>query len=62
MMAAAEVAAVTAPMRVLKRKAGYEMEPVANCFAPGEGKILDIRGMDVEMEGLSVTTKKPKVD
>lgn len=65
MAAAAEVTAEVAPVRVLKQKAGYVMESVAKCFMPREGRNIDIRGVDVEMEELSITevlTKKPKVN
>ena len=65
MAAAAEVTAEVALVRVLKQKAGYAMEPAVMRFKPGGGKKLDIREMDVEMEGLTnteVIVNKTKVN
>ena len=51
------------PAKVLKRKAGYALEPAAKRFTLGGRERLDINGVDVEMEGLSVTgSTKSKVD
>ena len=56
-----------APTRNLKRKAGYAAEPDAKCFTRRDKGLIDLRGVDVEMESLSVTatgsnSNKTKVD
>ena len=56
-----------APTRNLKCKAGYAAEPDTKRFTLGDKGLIDLRGVDVEMESLSVTatgsnSNKTKVD